>query len=120
MTRLLSLLCVAFAFAVTLSAADLSGSWALSGDIAGNPITATCMLKQTDTALEGMCKGDLGDSKATGTVDGAKVTLKYDIDFQGMMFTLAYEGTVDDTAANMKGTVDVAGAASGTFTAKKQ
>jgi hypothetical protein len=105
----------------TLSAADVSGSWAVNGDIAGNAITVTCTLKQTDKTLDGTCKSDLGDAKATGTIDGSKVMFKYDIDFQGMALTLAYEGTVDDAAANMNGTVDVAaGAASGTFTAKKQ
>jgi len=56
----------------------------------------------------------------------ADLTLQHDFQIQRFNFlkastTLAYEGTVDDAAANMKGTVDVAaGAATGTFTATKQ
>jgi len=120
MRKLLATSCLAIAATLSLSAADSSGVWTLAGDIAGNAIAATCTLTEAAAALTGTCKSEQGDSKVTGSSDGQKVKFQYDIDVQGMTFTLIYDGTLDAGGKDMKGSVEVPGAATGTFTAKKQ
>lgn len=111
---------VALAFTSSVSAADLSGTWTVSADIAGNALGATCTMAQSSAAITGSCKSDSGESKVTGTSDGQKVQFKYDLEFQGMTFPLTYDGTLDAAGKELKGSVDVGGMAQGTFTAKKQ
>ena len=100
--------------------ADVSGVWNVEGDIAGNPIVAACTLKQEEAKLSGACKSELGNSDLTGSVDSDKIKWQYDIEYQGMKYTLVYDAKLD-TETSMKGTVSVAtGEADGAFTAKKQ
>jgi len=100
--------------------ADVSGTWNVEGDIAGNPVVAACTLKQEEAKLSGACKSELGNSELTGSVDTDKVKWQYDIEFQGTKYTLVFAATVESETA-MKGTVTVAsGEGDGPFTAKKQ
>jgi hypothetical protein len=100
--------------------ADVSGVWNVEGDIAGNPIIAACTLKQEEAKLSGACKSELGNSDLTGSVDTDKVKWQYEIEYQGMKYTLVYEAKLD-SETSMKGTVSVAsGEGDGAFSAKKQ
>lgn len=100
--------------------ADVSGVWNVEGDVAGNPVVAACTLKQEEVKLSGACKSELGNSELTGSVDSDKVKWQYEIEYEGMKYTLVYEAKLD-SETSMKGTVAVAsGEAEGTFTAKKQ
>ena len=100
--------------------ADVSGVWNVEGDIAGNPIIAACTLKQEEAKLSGACKSELGNSDLSGSVDTDKVKWQYEIEYQGMKYTLVYEAKLD-SETSMKGTVSVAsGEGDGAFTAKKQ
>ncbi|MBI5086814.1 MAG: hypothetical protein HZB13_19730 [Acidobacteria bacterium] len=104
--------------ALPLAAADVTGDWKVEGEIAGNPVTPTCTLKQEGAKLSGACKSELGESALKGEVDGEKVKFEYEIDYNGTKYLLTYSATLD-SANSMKGTVD-AGVASGAFTAKKE
>ncbi|MGO9337844.1 MAG: hypothetical protein ACLPH3_03125 [Terracidiphilus sp.] len=103
-----------------LLAADSSsaaGKWKIHNDIAGNESDQECTFAQNDKALTGSCKTENGEVKITGTVDGKKITWKYESEYNGTPLTMSYTGTCDDTG-NMKGDVDVEPfGVSGEFTA---
>jgi hypothetical protein len=61
----------------------------------------------------------LGERAIKGIVKDNKITFSFSSEVQGQTFTVTYTGTVESADA-MKGTVDLGGASSGTFTAKKQ
>ena len=92
------------------AAADLTGKWAISGDVQGNPVNLDCTLAQgSDAALTGRCQingGEMAD--VTGAVKDTTVQFSFTV--QG--YTLNYSGTVD--GETVAGTIEVAGA-SGTF-----
>ncbi|MDQ2900726.1 MAG: hypothetical protein M3Y07_13150 [Acidobacteriota bacterium] len=99
-------------------AADLSGSWALKGDISGYSISLTCAFKQTGTHLAGTCTGNNRPDRAVaGEVTDQKVKFQYEVDNEGNKMTAVYAGIVQPDSS-IKGTVDVAGN-SGDFTATK-
>ncbi len=102
-----------------LAAADISGSWAVKGDISGNSIVLTCAFKQTGANLAGTCTGNNRPDRAvTGEVTGQKVKFQYDVDYEGSKMTVVYTGTVQPDS-NIKGSVDASGN-SGDFTATKK
>ena len=60
-----------------------------------------------------------GEADLTGTVKGNDITFSFSADFQGTSLTSTYKGTVEN-ASSMKGTLEISGVGSGTFTAKKK
>jgi hypothetical protein len=105
----------AFAVAGAASAADLSGTWAVKGDIAGNAVEPTCTFKQAGAALTGKCgAGDNAGDISNGAVSGKDVSWSW----EAGGFTLAFKGTADSDTS-IKGSIDVGGG-TGTFTAAKQ
>jgi hypothetical protein len=102
-------------------AQDLSGVWKIDGSVEGNAITSVCTLKQTDTHITGSCTGE--DDKALdvkGDVTDKNVTWKYDLEYDGTVYTLTYKGTLD-TNTSIKGSITVNPSDSqGEFTAQKQ
>ncbi|HLG88837.1 MAG TPA: hypothetical protein VKZ79_16740 [Alphaproteobacteria bacterium] len=97
------------------SAADLSGTWAVKGDIAGNAVEPTCTFKQAGGALTGKCgTGDNSGDISNGTVSGTNVAWTW----SAGGYSLDFKGTADSDKS-MKGSIDVGGG-SGTFTATKQ
>ena len=60
-----------------------------------------------------------GETDFKGTVKDAKIYFSFKADVQGTSLVVTYTGTVESNDA-MKGTVDLGGMGSGTFTAKKQ
>jgi hypothetical protein len=67
----------------------------------------TCNFTQTDAKLTGTCKSGDKDIPITGSVDGGKVTWKYDTEHDGTPLTLTYTATVSDSG-KISGSVDVA------------
>lgn len=93
----------AFAAGVT----NLTGQWTIHNNIAGNESDQECKLVQQDNAITGTCKSAEGkDLAVTGTVDGKKVTWKYESDFNGTPLTLTYTATLDESN-KVSGTVEV-------------
>jgi len=107
------------AAALPLAAADLSGAWKVQGEVAGNPVIATCTIKQEDNKLSGSCKGELGDSPVKGEVasEEKKVKWEYEVEYMGTKYTLVYAGKLESDN-DISGTID-AGVATGGFTAKR-
>lgn len=108
-----------FAAAPTLTAAaDVTGTWILTGDAQGTPVNATVTFKQDGTKLTGTTKSPAGEAPLTGDVSGNKVTWKINVTVQGNDLTVIFVGNIG-ADGTMSGTLD-ATIAMGTFTAKKQ
>ncbi len=84
----------------------ITGQWTVHNNIAGNESDLPCTFSQNDKELTGTCKTVSGPAKVTGTVDGKKLTWKYDTDYNGSTLTLSYTATLDDSG-KMSGTVEV-------------
>lgn len=100
--------------ATSLFAADLTGQWDFTVETdagSGNP---AFVLKQEGEKLSGTYTGALGSSEITGSVRGNKVTITFEVSGAKVV----YEGTVE-ADGTLKGTVDLGGQASGTFTASR-
>ena len=113
---------VVAAFAATLSvfsaaAADISGSWTMTGEVVGNSIDMKCAFTQAGAKLTGNCTGARGATPTTGSVADNAVTFQISVN-QGQVYELTYTGTLDAAGTSMKGEIAVMGV-SGTFSAKK-
>jgi hypothetical protein len=104
---------------------DVSGVWKVDGMVADAPVSATCTLKQADTAISGNCKVSnekIADQTldTKGEVKGKQVTWTYRIEYEGTPYTLTYTGTLG-SATSIKGSIAVDPSDStGDFTAHKQ
>lgn len=108
---MLSLLFAASAFA----ADDLTGTWNCEVETDMGSGTPTFTLKQNGTAITGKYTGALGENDVTGKVNGTKFEMSFKFD-QG---SVVYAGEVSGGNTS-KGTVNLAGQASGKFTCKKK
>ena len=93
--------------ALAADSAPISGTWNIHINIAGNESDAVCTFTQKNTDLAGTCKSDSGEGKASGKVDGTKITWSYDSEYNGSPLTLKYVGTLDSAANKIAGTVNV-------------
>jgi hypothetical protein len=106
----------------TASVADsLPGTWLITGDIMGNPVKTTCMIKQTGLTLSGNCTNDSdGPYELTGEVKDEKFAFKYVVDYQGQPLTIVHSGALTSSTPPIKGTLLVQPmGATGTFTAAR-
>lgn len=87
--------------------APVSGKWNVHSSIAGNENDTVCTFTQKDADLAGTCKTDSGEAKATGKVDGTKITWSYDSEYNGSPLTVKYSGTFDSATNKISGTVSV-------------
>jgi hypothetical protein len=101
----------------TAAAADLSGSWTLTGDVVGNPISMKCAFTQAGATLSGTCTGGDGSTQTTGSVADGRVTFRHNVN-RGQVYEVTYTGTLDAAGTSMKGEIAVMGV-SGTFSAIK-
>jgi hypothetical protein len=114
-----SLVCGVLLFSVVVAAqTNVTGKWVLDVQTDAGSGTPTVTLKQDGETLTGRYTGQLGDTDLKGTIKGNEFTFSFSGDLQGQAFTVTYKGTVDKDT--MKGTLDLAGQATGTFTGKKQ
>jgi carbon monoxide dehydrogenase subunit G len=105
--------------ALPLAAADVSGKWKGEVEVAGNSATPEFTFKQDGARLTGAYKGMLGEAPIEGTVEGSRIRWVVKGNFDGSPVTVIYTGTLESDKL-IKGTVDFAGQAEGTFTAKKE
>ena len=98
---------------------DVSGSWTLTIDAGqGGANDAPMMIEQDGDVLKGTYGPEEAETPIEGTITGSDITLTSEIDaLQVGPMTLTFTGMVD--GANMKGTVDFGGFASGIWTAAK-
>lgn len=98
---------------------DLTGKWLFSVTTSAGTGTPTVTLKQQGDSLTGHYSSQtLGEADLKGIVKDKKITFTFRVELQGTPLVVNYTGTVESNDA-MKGLVDIGGAASGSFTAKR-
>ena len=105
----------------SLSAVDLSGTWNVDGDVVGNAVKITCVLKQDGEAFSGTATIEGADSEnvpVKGSIKGRAVTFQIDVPAQGSSHANVFTGRLDADGI-IRGVIAVANVG-GTFTAKKQ
>ena len=97
---------------------NITGEWAFTVQTDQGGGTPSITFKQDGEKLTGKYTGQLGAADLTGTIKGNDVKFTFTIDVQGQQAPVSYAGTVEKNT--MKGTLDIGGMATGTFTATKK
>lgn len=87
-------------------APGLTGLWTVHNSIAGNESDQECTFVQAEDKLTGSCKTTDKEVQVTGSLDGKKVTWKYESEYNGSPLTLIYTATLDDSE-KIAGSVEV-------------
>lgn len=99
---------------------DITGKWAFSVQTDVGSGTPTLTFVQKGDSLSGHYSSQaLGEHDFTGTFKDGKISFGFNAEVGGQAFSMSFLGTLDGSDA-MKGSVDFAGMASGTFTGKRQ
>src|SRR5439155_11886854 len=99
---------------------DITGKWVFTVQTEAGTGTPTVTLKQDGEKLTGHYSSQLlGEADLTGSVKGQQFTFSFTADAQGTSLDVKYTGTIENKDA-LKGSVDLGGLGSGTFTAKRQ
>ena len=119
-TALLSAFAVAILASgrVLAQGTNVTGEWAFTVTTDQGSGTPSMTFKQDGEKLTGTYNGQFGTADLTGTVKGNAIQFSFTIDVQGQQAPATYKGTVEKNA--MKGTMDIGGMVSGTFTATKK
>jgi len=101
-------------------AKDLSGAWTINLNLGDINATPSLTIKQEGEKLTGeYVSQQYGKFPVTGSVKGSDVTFNVAMNIEGNAFTAAYAGTIE-ADGSLKGSVDLGGQMSGTFTATKK
>lgn len=100
--------------AVMMLAADLTGSWEFEVQTDAGSGKPRFQLTQKGETLSGKYSGALGEADVTGTVKDNAVKIRFEV--SGAL--VVYSGQVLEDGS-MKGSVDIAGQATGTWTGKR-
>jgi len=103
----------------TPPAGNVSGAWAFKVESPAGSGTPTFTFKQEGEKLTGQYKGTFGEAPLTGTVKDNKIDFDLKVQAQGQEITIKYTGTLEKDGT-MKGTADIVGVGSATWTAKRQ
>lgn len=103
-----------FATAMSAAAADLTGTWNCEVETDMGSGTPTFVLKQSGDTVTGKYAGALGEADVTGKVTGSKFEYSFKFD-QG---SVVYTGEIDGNST--KGSINLAGQATGKFTCKRK
>jgi hypothetical protein len=98
---------------------DVTGNWAVDVQTDQGSGSPTITLKQDGEKLTGQYEGQFGKADLTGTVKGQSIEFSFTVDLQGNQIKETYTGTIENKDS-LKGKVDLAGFAQGTFTAKRK
>src|SRR5574341_1404017 len=108
MKRIALVLCAVALAAITVLAADVSGTWNVDGDVVGNPVKFPCLMTQEGETLSGTATLEGKDVPVKGTVKEQTVTFEFETESNGSTYHLVFTGTLGDDG-DLKGTIAVAG-----------
>ena len=112
--------CVSWTLAAQDAKIDLTGKWTFTVQTDAGTGEPTVTLKQDGEKLTGHYSSQvLGEADLTGTVKGQQIQFTFTANAQGTSLEVKYSGTIENKDA-LKGSVDLGGLGSGTFTAKRQ
>lgn len=124
--RFVSLALLALALAASGSALraqaklDITGAWIFDVTTDAGTGTPTVTFKQDGEKVTGHYSSQtLGEADLNGTLKGQDLNFTFTADLQGTAAPVTYKATVQSNTA-MKGTLDIAGVAQGTFTGKRK
>lgn len=111
---------LALAFSSPASAqVDMTGTWDFDVDVQGSVTHPSMTLEQNGTAITGTYSSEtLGQADVTGTVEGNRVTVTFEVDVGGQGGTVSYSGTIN-AAGLWSGDFSLAGLADGSFVGEK-
>ena len=99
---------------------NVTGKWSftVTSDVGSG--TPTVTFTQKGDSLTGRYSSQaLGEREFAGTLKDGKIAFGFSAESGGQAFSMSFSGTLDGSDA-MKGTIDFAGMATGTFTGKRQ
>ena len=97
---------------------SVAGTWNLQVVFDQGSGAPTVVFKQDGEKLTGTYTGQMGQYPLEGTFKDKKVAFTVMIDMQGNQVAFTYAGALE-ADGTLKGTVDLGGMASGTWTGKK-
>lgn len=116
LTRVVLAFCLS---ALAAYAHDVTGKWEFNVDTPAGSGSPTFVFKQAGEKLTGTYNGTFGTAQLTGTVKGDAIEFSFEANVADQKGTVIYKGTID-SAGKMKGDVDLAGLAKGTFTGTRK
>jgi hypothetical protein len=108
------------AFAQDTTKVDLTGNWTFTVVYEGGQGTPAVRLVQRGDTLTGRYSSQVfGEIDIKGTVKGREFSFSFTSSAGGDPFTMTFSGLAESTEA-LKGSVDMGGMGSGTFTARRE
>ena len=104
---------------VAAFAHDVSGKWTFQVQTDAGSGSPTFDFKQDGEKLTGTYNGTFGTAPLTGKVTGDDIEFTVDATIQDQKAKIVYKGKIE-AAGKMKGSVELAGMGSGTWTGAKQ
>ena len=99
---------------------DLTGKWQFDVQTDAGTGTPTVTFKQDGEKVTGhYSSATLGEADLTGTVKGQDLNFTFDASVGGQSAKVTYAAKIEGKDS-MKGTIDIGGLATGTFTGKRQ
>jgi len=98
---------------------DISGKWTFQVETDAGSGAPTFVFKQAGEKLTGTYSGLFGTAELTGTVKGNEVEFSFEAGTPDQKLKIVYKGKIE-AADKMKGSADLGGMGSGTWTAAKQ
>jgi polyisoprenoid-binding protein YceI len=106
-------------FSTLAFAADVTGKWVFQVETDAGSGAPSFVFKQAGEKLTGTYTGTFGTAELNGTVKGDEIQFSIEVDVGGQKGTIVYKGKIE-SADKMKGTVDLSGLGSGSWTGTKQ
>lgn len=117
-TLIVAVILLAMPLAAGGSQDSVAGTWSLQVVFDQGSGAPTVVFKQDGEKLTGTYTGQMGQYPLEGTFKDKKIAFTIVIDMQGNQVAFTYAGTLE-ADGSLKGTVDLGGMASGTWTGKK-
>lgn len=99
-------------------AADVTGTWIMTVKTSAGSGTPTFTLTQKAGVITGTYKGQLGEAPVNGTIKDDEVSWQFNVEAQGVPFTITYTGKV--SGKDISGKVTLGQFGEGTFTGTLQ
>jgi len=98
---------------------DISGKWIFHVETEFGSGAPTFVFKQAGEKISGTYSGTFGTADLTGTVTGDDIQFSFVVTIQDQKAEAVYKGKIASDGT-MKGSVDLAGLGTGTWTGSKQ
>lgn len=98
---------------------DISGKWLFQVETELGSGAPTFVFKQAGEKLTGTYSGTFGTADLTGTVTGDDIEFSFEVTIENQKAKVVYKGKAE-SAGKMKGSVELPGVGSGTWTGIKQ